>query len=283
MPITTDQYERLMKFLDAQMTVQEMADFDEELRHDPDLRSQLDFEQSVRDAFGQQTGLQTTGKLIEIPAGNNGWIHARPWIAAAAVIIVVMAVVSLWPAPKNTPPTAQGKTADTTSRLVNRPAERGDRDLRDSNTIHQAETVFKEFFQRDSIPDQYPVYLAEALIDYEAGDFRTIWNTDADRLPETRGNEPVEASTASSMAHYYKGLAYLETGAVAKAIAELSRVYRRQPGEPLLAKARWYLLMCYVKENDRRQTLLFAEEVIEKDKDPIRVTNAKKIINRLHQ
>jgi len=51
MKISSGQYERILKFLDGDMTVEEMNAFAKELAANPEMQSQIDFEQSVRDAL----------------------------------------------------------------------------------------------------------------------------------------------------------------------------------------------------------------------------------------
>ncbi|HEX5151049.1 MAG TPA: hypothetical protein VFW07_06350 [Parafilimonas sp.] len=52
MKISSEQYERILKFLDGDMTVEEMNEFEKELAVNPEMRSQIDFEESVRDTLG---------------------------------------------------------------------------------------------------------------------------------------------------------------------------------------------------------------------------------------
>lgn len=76
MGITTEQYEKIIRFLDAEMEVAEMEAFEKELAANPEMRHQLDFEQSLRDDFALQNltslpGTMASGKVREM----------RKWLA----------------------------------------------------------------------------------------------------------------------------------------------------------------------------------------------------------
>jgi hypothetical protein len=94
MNVTPEQYEQINRFLDLEMTEAEMKMFEEALLTHPEMRTQLDFELSVRETFAaaQQTEIFEENAM----ASNSVPVQATPvykmnkrkrWLIPAAAVI----------------------------------------------------------------------------------------------------------------------------------------------------------------------------------------------------
>jgi hypothetical protein len=116
MSISAEQYERIIKFLDAAMSVNDMEAFEKELADNIEMRQQLDFEQSVRDSFAFTTtniavtiedivSKENDGVIKETaikPVTKSNWFS---FAIAASFAAVVLSVLLLQPK-KNSEPVA---------------------------------------------------------------------------------------------------------------------------------------------------------------------------------
>src|ERR1700761_8237264 len=84
MDISNEQYQRLTRFLDADMSFAEMKAFESELDANPELRVQMELEQQVRSAFEQ-----APPKAAETQIEKNSPPNFKRWWAAAAAVLIV--------------------------------------------------------------------------------------------------------------------------------------------------------------------------------------------------
>lgn len=273
MPLSTDQYKRIMRFLDGEMTIPEMDAFETELNQVPEMRTQLNFEQAIRNSFSRQ----------QMQPGKKTPAFSTWWALAAAILALVLVIPFLFKSTEN-------KTAETNIK----PAIQLQQDslpppdssasspaiIKDPNPTPTslAAQLFKQFYTKDTVPDNYPVLLAEAFENYEAGNYNSFKQLKIDELPETRSNG--EENTMA-IAYYFKGLSYLQSGNTREAIQHLNWVAYRQPDKQWQEKAKWYLILSYLKENKREQCLELCKQMKTSGNNPELVHKATQLINRL--
>ncbi|MBX3254088.1 MAG: hypothetical protein KF862_08110 [Chitinophagaceae bacterium] len=305
MSITSEQYERIIRFLDADMEPDEMNAFEKELDSHPEMRAQLDFEQSLRDNFalGNITSLPGTVPAKENPADHTmpGRIMSmRKWIAVgAAVITACMLFTIFWQKPRKAPVVSDMNDTDTPQAalvVTNRPDTNTLQQKSDQVTVNKPETepakdngrmvdlalLFKQYFKKEALPENYPLYLAAALTDYESGNYQTLQQLSLNNLPQTRGANGTDSKeNILQLGHYYKGLAFLQTSNTKEAIINLDWVVNNQPGKALKVKAQWHLVLAYLKENNREKAVELCRNIVNNKQDPALVKNAEKILDSI--
>lgn len=290
MGLTTEQYNRIIRFLDAGMEPDEMDAFEKELAANPEMRKQLDFEQSVRDGFALR-------KIRRLPdwgtqAGVPGTIPADPkipgkiksiqkWLAVAAAIITAFTLFTVfWQKPGKKQDVAAANNIDTSLHAISPPRVTTTEPAKDSSKAVDLALLFEQYFKKDVLPEDYPLFLAEALTDYEAGNYTTLQKLNLHNLPQTRGaGEADRKENILQLGHYYKGLAFLQTNNIHDAIINLDWVLNNQPGKTLKAKAQWYLALGYLKENNREKAAELCRSIVKDKKDWVLVKNAEKILD----
>lgn len=286
MSLTTEQYKKIIRFLDAGMDAAEMDAFEKELANNPEMRAQLDFEQSLRDDFALRNITSLPGF---VPANAGAANHAIPgkiagirkWLAlGAAVITAIMLVTIFWQKPETKPSAANKNIIDTAQKTTNPPPEIVTTPAKDSSAGIDLALLFKQYFKKDALPEQYPLYLAEAFTDYESGNYTTLQQLDLSNLPQTRSiNESDSKENILKWGHYYKGLAFLQTGNTKQAIINLHWVLNNQPDKALRAKAQWYLALAYLKENNKEKAIELCRSIVNKKQNTVLVKSAEKILD----
>lgn len=285
MDLSTEQYEKIIRFLDADMTPEEMDLFEKELSGNPAMRRQLDFELSIREALFQGAAGVTVAEPAVFPNSNVPMpeveapvktIGMKKWLAigiAASVLIAVAALALFRPKTSTTPPVVQGK--DT---INNRPAHTPQVVITspgDSSRHIDDTRLFKKYFKKDEPPEEYPMFLAEALAGYESGEYAAILQLNLADIPETRGTGNKE--TILQLGHYYKGLSFLQTGNATQAINNLQWVITNSKDRSLQVKATWYQALALIKNNEPQKAI---ELLTKLDKDASHLP-VKAIINDL--
>ncbi|MBS1565256.1 MAG: hypothetical protein JST39_12760, partial [Bacteroidetes bacterium] len=226
MAITTSQYERISRFLDAAMDADEMEKFGAEVAADPEMAAQLDFELKVRDGFAVMKNDKAGQFSMELgyqpqPGPKDGTIvpkviSLRKWltaaVAAAAVLgLAVIVLLNRQPAYNKT--AADKKANDTSHDTTTKLPVATLVSPKDSSTAADESALFKKYFKKDRLPENYPVFLADALTRYEAGDYTALQKLDLANIPETRGGDALDNKVqVLELGHYYKGISYMETG-----------------------------------------------------------------------
>ncbi|MFT3703119.1 MAG: tetratricopeptide repeat protein [Agriterribacter sp.] len=278
MSLTNEQYEKISRFLNLEMDETEMDAFEKELNTNPEMRHQLDFEQSLRDDFAVHnvTSLPNT---TPVPATTGKLKGIRKWLAISAAVITACILFSiLWQKPSKKPAIVNREDMDTTQKTINQviaitPAK-------DSSKVIDLLQLFNQYFKKDAIPQHYPMYLAEALTNYEAGNYATLQKLSLNNLPQTRSiSETDSKENILTWGHYYKGLAFLQTGNTKEAAINLDWVLNNQPGKALKAKAQWYLALTYLKENNKEKAVELCNSIIQHKENQLLIENAKKILD----
>lgn len=292
MALTTEQYERMIRFMDAEMETEEMAAFEKELASNPEMSRQLDFEQSLRDDFALQNITSLPGAL---PANEKAPARKIPgkvtrmqkwWaISAAAVAIIVLALFTmLWQKPGNSPVVANRKSINTIQKKSTQPETVITTPEKDSSKVTDLASLFTQYFKKDAIPDDYPLFLAQAFMDYESGNYKTLQQLNLNNLPQTRSaGETDDKENILKLGHYYKGLAFLQTDNTREAIINLEWVLAHQPGKFLGAKAQWYLALTYLKEKDEEKTVELCRSIINNKENDTLIKKVESILNTLRK
>ena len=289
MALTTEQYQKIIRFLDAEMGPDEMNAFEKELDSNAELRRQLDFEQSLRDNFalGNITSLPGTVTAKESAAarGKTGKItRIQKWLAiVAAVITAIILVTIFWQKPGKAPDVVnRNNNIDTVQKNKESPQVAITAPAKDSSEIINPALLFKQYFKKDVLPEHYPLYLAEAFTDYEMGNYKTLQQLNLNNLPQTRSDGETDSkANILKLGHYYKGLAFLQTNNTREAIMNLSWVLSNQPGNALRVKAQWHLALTYLKENNGEKAAELCRSIINNKENTILVKNAEEILATL--
>ena len=240
MALTTEQYQQLMRFLDADMSVEEMAAFEKELDAHPELRAQLDLEHSVRTSLAGSK----EGRLVSLPATRK-----RMWIAAASVAAIAMlSAYLLFRAPKKDQQLVN--STDSTEAPKKDSLQKNLPPLVTINTADRKNTdsLFKQFYKRPGLPDPYPIILADAFDHFEKNSYAPIEKFDIHHLPTMRGSEN-ENETIQVLAMFYEGIAALEQQKTDSAISSFQWIIAHHPANKWASKSHWYLAMAYLKKD----------------------------------
>jgi len=278
MELTTEQYNRILRFLDADMSVEEIAAFKQELAANLEMRTQLDFEQSVRDVFEQK---QVLFKNTEKPAMLISFKNRNSTFIAAATVLFIIAVTVLL---------FQKQKPDKNSTVINLDTVH----LIKSDTVTvlnktvdnyqatKAETLFRKYFEKDSLPEIYPMVIAEELNQYAIGNDAPIQQLNLSNLPETRGSSSqADKQTAQQLGHYFKGIAYLEKGSSQQAIINLQWVIKNSDNKQLTAKAEWYLALSYLKNDNNNEAEILLKKVSQNENNSTYSSKALRLLKSI--
>ncbi|MFT3945334.1 MAG: hypothetical protein QM763_00050 [Agriterribacter sp.] len=290
MAITSEQYEKIIRFIDAEMESAEMEAFEKELVSNPELRSQLDFEQSLRDNFSVRNITNLPGT---IPANENVAIHAKPgkikgiqkWFAVCAAVITVLLLLTIfWKKAEPAQDITITNDIDTVQKKNILPPIIEPTVAKDSSRNIDLALLFKQYFKKDALPEHYPLYLAEALMDYESGNYKTLQKLNLNDLPQTRGKDGTgDKENILQLGHYYKGMALLQTNNTKDAIINLNWVVNNQQDKALRAKALWYLSLAYLKENNAEKAVELCRSIINNKENDVLIKNAEKILDTIRK
>lgn len=287
MSLTPEQYEKISRFLNAEMEPAEMDAFEKELHTNPEMRHQIDFEQSLRNDFYLQNitslpGTTAAGSSAPPPViPNKKTFGIQRWLAlSAAVISACILITTLWPKPEKKPDVANRAFIDTAQKTIDESEITATTPAKDSSKVIDLALLFKQYFKKDTIPEHYPMYLAEALTDYESGKYVTLQKLNLKDLPQTRSSgEMDKKENILKWGHYYKGLAFLQTNNTKEVILNLGWVLDNQPGKALKAKTQWYLALTYLKENNREKAVELYHSIIKNKENQLIINNAEKILD----
>ncbi len=280
-----------MRFMDTEMDAAEMEAFAQELAEYPELRKQLDFEQSVRDKLllGNSSPLPGIASIPNnslIEEGQGKIRSLRKWFAfGAAAVIAIFLVAVVWKEPKVTTivNVSNSDTDQVQPQTISTPITITEPEpVKGSNQSVDMSELFKRYFKKDDLPEEYPLFLAEALLDYETGQYKTLLQLDLSNPPQTRGASEADKTNILQLGHYYKGLAFLQTGNTKEAIANLNKAIQNKPDKSLLTKTQWYLLLAYLKENNRKKAAELCNSIIKKENHTL-VKEAKEILSVLEK
>jgi hypothetical protein len=280
MYISTEQYNRIINFLDTGMTLEEMEAFEKELLANPALRQQLDFELELRDSFAlgktnseDVSEVAVTKSTAVISINRNKWFVRA---VAAAVIVTVVPLLFIQPKKDTTTiiaqlyDTAGVPQKDTLPVLIT---------ARDNNTAQKLTALYRQYFTADAVPENYPMYLADALTNYQNKDYAAIQKLDLNIIPETRGTTTKQ--TTLELGHYYKGIAFLKNGNTKEALANLQWLQKNCTDEALTLKAEWYMALAYLKNNNADEATGLLKKLAAKSTYHRYSDKAKKLLGTL--
>lgn len=289
MGITTEQYEKIIRFLDAGMDGGEMDDFEKELAANPEMRYQLDFEQSVRDGFTLQNITRLSGAVpvkesmtARVMPGKI--IGMRKWLTIGAAVVMAFTLFTVFWQKQPSPDVAGRKDIDTAREVASQPEASVAAPGKDSNKNIDLSLLFKQYFKKDALPEQYPPFLAQAFMDYESGNYTTLQQLNLNDLPQTRGTGETDSKESIlKWGHYYKGLAFLQTDNIGEAVINLDWVLNSRPDKALRAKAQWYLTLAYLKDNNGKKAAELCRGIVGNRENHILVKNAKQLLDTLRE
>lgn len=187
------------------------------------------------------------------------------WLATgvAASIIVAFSVLFLYNQPsKKYQPVVNQVIKDTGLIIKDIPSNTAEAPLKERTKTIDELALVKKFYTKDKLPESYPVFLADAFTRFESGDYDALQQLNLSDISETRGGNDLESKeNILQLAHYYKGISYLETGNTAKAIVHFNWVLTNNPGKRLLAKAEWFLALAYLKEHEPGKTIELLKKI----------------------
>ena len=102
-----------------------------------------------------------------------------------------------------------------------------------------------------------PDMLAMVPANYKNSDY-SFREIDLDKVPISRGssNDINSKQNILQLAHYYKGLSYVETNDYKKAIENLQWVITNAINDQIKIKAQWYLALIFLKEGNKKANAL---------------------------
>lgn len=279
MELTAQQYENIQKYLDGEMSPDDEKVFLDELNMNATLQENLEFEQNLRENIESITeknisevDFNIEKKFNDAPyiksliekAGKgrkSQAISIKSWIAigvAASSIIAVSIIWLLSPDPK-TQKTAEIRVDSPIikkdSSLLTKPKNSINNIVPSPPNINLAE-LYNKFFKKENVPEEKPVVLAEALMDYENEEYKTLQNLDLNNLPADRGPaESNEKQYIKELGHYFKGLSFIETNEDQQAIKNLQWVIDSANNKQLLVKAQWYLALINIKKGNNNKAI----------------------------
>lgn len=268
MSITTQQYDSIVRFLDADMTLEEMEDFEVMLTQYPEMRDQLMFEQQLRDKWAE--------KPPEVGAAKTLVSHrkSRQLIAIAAVLILGIFGLYLLIRTRLPEPVPVVNTVD--SSVYKEPIVKVPAIIPSKDNKAKWDRLFITHFSKDSVIEDSPILLADALIRYENNDYNAILQIDLNSLPIVRGQSD-DRQAILQWGHYYKGIAYLITGDAQHAIPHLQWVVRNNEKKEPGLKAQHYLALAYLKAEEplkaKEQLSLLLSTGLWKGKDSLETKN----------
>ena len=259
MAITTEQYQQMMNFMDGNMSLDVITSFENELRNNPELRLQLDFEQSIRDNIGSAkniTGESNDQQKFFTIHNNKSFSFKSSGIklmAAATISIVIIAGVSMLLVHKKNVHHSLSTTVDTAKRnneIVLGPLEKPIEFHEKKATIN-TDSLFKKYYKKEPPPQEYPILLAEVFEDYEKNNYASLDKLNLEKIPATRGADDAgNKKTILLLGNFYKGVADLERKKTSKAIEHLTWVINNSKDVGWQEKGHWYLAMAFLENGN---------------------------------
>lgn len=191
-------------------------------------------------------------------------VSMRIWVALAVSVCMVLAVTFLviFVLPKQTSPSI-AKIKDTSVAKKNTDTEivktsSGD-SIKKMNPVIQkfdGKAYFKKYYAKDRSNPPMPEILAMIPADYQKGDY-SFREIDLGKVANTRGasNDLNSKQNILQLAHYYKGLSYIETKDDKTAIENLRWVIDSAHSPQLKIKAQWYLALIYLNKDNLQKAM----------------------------
>ena len=218
-------------------------------------------------------------KIVQTPVVNI-WNYKKT-IAAAAVLVLVAVSVFYFVNRNSTPELANKKNTRTPidRNLTN--IDTGKRQVTiDTNAIVPNENLLADigqtFYKRYQHNTDDPVEIGMYYNHYQAKEFRQVLDAqETDYI--TKGGVDDEQDRIQQYMLFYKALANLESKTPQRAVTLLKTVVQKKDQQQeLYYRAQWYLLMAYLKLQDKQNAQKIAAAVVSEKDNPYRL-NAMRI------
>jgi hypothetical protein len=214
------------------------------------LRRQLDFEQEMRNNFASGNGLN-------LHKTKNVWpksFKRKIWLATAAAACLAC-IVTYFLINKTEPnkliitkiDTLNNKIKDTLQ-IVKTPI-----DITSTNSIN-IDSLYNLFYAKATIPQDYPIFLADAFEKYNNGNYLAFENIDINNLPQLRGDDE-DKDKILLYATFYKGIIALEKNNAKQAINKFKQCLTLYINNDFWKqKINWYLALAFLKNNEMEKS-----------------------------
>lgn len=267
--------------------LKESLDFENELRHNlSSIAEKKDLLEKYNDYYKPPKSVEDANLILSLiekagnewqeennmPTGTGSYtfankrepqtakvVNMKIWVAVAVSACIVLAVtilVIIMPQ-KPMPPKIAG-IKDTSAAKKNTDTEIAKTSSGDSikkiNPIikkFDGRASFKKYYAKDRSNPPMPELLAMVPADYLKGDY-SFREIDLGKVANTRGasNDLNSKQNILQLAHYYKGLSYIETKDNETAIENLRWVIDSAHSPQLKIRAQWYLALIYLNEDN---------------------------------
>ena len=272
--------------------LKESLDFENELRHNlSSIGEKKDLLEKYNDYYKTPKSVEDANSILSlIEKAGNEWqeennmptitgnhtftnkkepqtakvVNMKIWVAVAVSACIVLAVIILviFIPPKPTPSKIAG-IKDISSTKKNTDTEIAKTSSGDSikkmNPVikkFDGRAFFKKYYAKDLSNPLMPDLLATVPADYQKGDY-SFREIDLGKVANTRGasNDLNSKQNILQLAHYYKGLSYIETKDNKTAVENLRWVIDSAHSPQLKIKAQWYLALIYLDEDNLQKAM----------------------------
>ncbi len=310
MNIPEEKFERLMRFLDGEMNLDEIVAFEKELKVDKELREQMGFQIQLQQINTKEEGKtgnenlrslldkakneflqnkeQTTGsEKNKHTAISNKKVGYSYWLAAATVAaLAFIASLFYYTGKQNNSNTASHDRKDTAiinhfpSSAVIVPDTANNKITNvDSVQIKLIASLTKMYYRREGMIDNVPEVMQQPVEAYVSGNNTPIQKFDINTIPKTRGTD--DHARINEVDHYYKAVSFIETAEYDKAFFNLQWVIEKSTDESLRVKATWYKAIVYLKEGKITEAENLLKGIVDDKKENIYSKKAREIIEKL--
>jgi|GEM_PF-5789452 len=132
----------------------------------------------------------------------------------------------------------------------------------DSMRAVVSDSLYRQYFVKDTLPQKYPPFLLEVFSGYKFNDYSYIQKLDLSDIDNALGPKEIDdKELILQLGHYYKGISFLLVNDTLQAITHLEWALHHAANEHQLVKARWYLAMAYLKQNNQDEAVALLEKV----------------------
>lgn len=322
MKISQEKFERLLKFLDAEMNAVEIASFEREVQSDADLKEQLAFQLNLTDAFSKKKSMDAelidpaelnNLKALLATAKNNYFknksaaniseqhtkvvsindhrynkqVHFPHWLAAASVVVLaILASMMLYFSIHNN---SKEFTADKHD--SNYPKKTNDIVILPVDTLKQQDQKLPGKINYASLAEK--IYTKDKapsdppqLLAAELSDYNSgSYETiqSFDAVNIPKTRGALDVIEIKQLAHYYKGISFFETKNSKAAHEHFQWVIDSSKNNQLQIKASWYKSLLYLKSGELKKAEPLLNKVALNNTVPIYAKKASDLLNTIKQ
>jgi hypothetical protein len=281
MDLSFEQHKQIERYVSDEMNQKELEDFLEEVSNNVIMQEYLQLELELKEIvvsyeLVQETTLRKEFTLSHIkqPKDNNqktAQFNLALFAACAASLLAC--VFAIWiTAPTTTNPNASpGKPQVVNNSIDIKDTDKGsaikEKYYPNTTTIPTPSptdyaSLFFSFYKKD-LPEEKPLLLTEALNEYEQGEYRRLEQMDIGKLMLRDQEDSAKQKKLGETGYYYKGLAFMETGNMTKAIANLHLALLQNTGDMRMrAKANWYIALAHLKKQQPAQAIPLLQSLV---------------------